>query len=158
LRPLTGRDQDCPVGSISLAKPLALGTSRAVWPSKLRGCGARRSDAWVAVVWSAAIRQPNLMFRSKHKQNASRGMASFEHVLLGDVAQDDCWRLIATSCDRGAVTAFWLQLPPGRNRCIPRCHQRHRSAKDVDGLHRTCGSPPADLPRLFAVHALGLHI
>src|SRR3984893_17754137 len=47
--------------------------------------------------------------RSKHKQTQAAGMASFEHVLPSDVAQDDLLALIAALNGDPAVHGILVQ-------------------------------------------------
>src|SRR3954470_3464340 len=49
--------------------------------------------------------------RSKHKQTQAAGMASFEHRLPADVAQDRVLALIATLNRDPAVHGILVQLP-----------------------------------------------
>jgi len=49
--------------------------------------------------------------RSKHKQTQAAGMASFEHVLPADVAQDQLLALIASLNRDPAVHGILVQLP-----------------------------------------------
>src|SRR3979490_321756 len=49
--------------------------------------------------------------RSKHKQTQAAGMASFEHVLPADVAQDDLLALIRKLNRDPAVHGILVQLP-----------------------------------------------
>ena len=49
--------------------------------------------------------------RSKHKQTKDAGMASFEHRLPANVAQDDLLALIATLNRDPAVHGILVQLP-----------------------------------------------
>src|SRR6202049_1721907 len=49
--------------------------------------------------------------RSKHKQTQEAGMASFEHVLPADVAQDDLLALIGALNRDPAVHGVLVQLP-----------------------------------------------
>ena len=49
--------------------------------------------------------------RSKHKQTQAAGMASFEHMLPADVAQDDLLALIAKLNRDPAVHGILVQLP-----------------------------------------------
>src|ERR1700730_3670805 len=49
--------------------------------------------------------------RSKHKQTQEAGMASFEHVLPADVAQDDLLALIGQLNRDSRVHGILVQLP-----------------------------------------------
>jgi methylenetetrahydrofolate dehydrogenase (NADP+)/methenyltetrahydrofolate cyclohydrolase len=73
--------------------------------------------------------------RSKHKQTQDAGMASFEHRLPADVAQDDLLALIAQLNRDGAVHGILVQLPLPKSINTEAIVNAIDPAKDVDGLH-----------------------
>src|ERR1700756_2301547 len=73
--------------------------------------------------------------RSKHKQTQEAGMASFEHKLPADVAQDDLLALIAKLNRDGAVHGILVQLPLPKHLHTETIINAIDPAKDVDGLH-----------------------
>jgi methylenetetrahydrofolate dehydrogenase (NADP+)/methenyltetrahydrofolate cyclohydrolase len=73
--------------------------------------------------------------RSKHKQTQDAGMASFEHRLPADVAQDDLLALIAQLNRDGAVHGILVQLPLPESINTEAIINAIDPAKDVDGLH-----------------------
>ena len=73
--------------------------------------------------------------RSKHKQTQAAGMASFEHKLPADVAQDKLLALIATLNRDPAVHGILVQLPLPRSLHAETIISHIDPAKDVDGLH-----------------------
>src|SRR3954469_24118521 len=73
--------------------------------------------------------------RSKHKQTQAAGMASFEHVLPADVAQDQLLALIATLNRDPAVHGILVQLPLPTSIHTETVINAIDPAKDVDGLH-----------------------
>jgi methylenetetrahydrofolate dehydrogenase (NADP+)/methenyltetrahydrofolate cyclohydrolase len=73
--------------------------------------------------------------RSKHKQTQDAGMASFEHRLPADVAQDDLLALIARLNRDGAVHGILVQLPLPKALDTEAVINAIDPAKDVDGLH-----------------------
>ena len=73
--------------------------------------------------------------RSKHKQTQAAGMASFEHKLPADVAQDELLALIATLNRDPAVHGILVQLPLPRSLHTETIIRHIDPAKDVDGLH-----------------------
>jgi methylenetetrahydrofolate dehydrogenase (NADP+)/methenyltetrahydrofolate cyclohydrolase len=73
--------------------------------------------------------------RSKHKQTQAAGMASFEHKLPADVAQDKLLALIATLNRDPAVHGILVQLPLPRSLHAETIINHIDPAKDVDGLH-----------------------
>jgi methylenetetrahydrofolate dehydrogenase (NADP+) / methenyltetrahydrofolate cyclohydrolase len=94
--------------------------------------------------------------RSKHKQTNAVGMASFEHVLPADVAQQELLTLIARLNRDPLVHGILVQLP------VPRLFDAERviaaidSAKDVDGLHpHNAGRLAGGLPALSPCKPLG---
>jgi methylenetetrahydrofolate dehydrogenase (NADP+) / methenyltetrahydrofolate cyclohydrolase len=73
--------------------------------------------------------------RSKHKQTQAVGMASFEHVLPPDIAQDEVLALIATLNRDPAVHGILVQLPLPKTLHSETIINAIDPAKDVDGLH-----------------------
>jgi methylenetetrahydrofolate dehydrogenase (NADP+)/methenyltetrahydrofolate cyclohydrolase len=73
--------------------------------------------------------------RSKHKQTQAAGMASFEHKLPADVAQDDLLTLIARLNRDPAVHGILVQLPLPKSLHTEKIINAIDPAKDVDGLH-----------------------
>jgi len=73
--------------------------------------------------------------RSKHKQTQAAGMASFEHVLPADVAQDELFALIARLNRDPAVHGILVQLPLPKSLDSEKIINAIDPAKDVDGLH-----------------------
>jgi methylenetetrahydrofolate dehydrogenase (NADP+)/methenyltetrahydrofolate cyclohydrolase len=73
--------------------------------------------------------------RSKHKQTQAAGMASFEHVLPADVAQDELLELIGKLNRDPAVHGILVQLPLPKSLDTEKIINAIDPAKDVDGLH-----------------------
>src|SRR5437660_1776403 len=73
--------------------------------------------------------------RSKHKQTQAAGMASFEHVLPADVAQDDLLALIGKLNRASDVHGILVQLPLPKSLHTETIIGAIDPAKDVDGLH-----------------------
>ncbi|HEX5231187.1 MAG TPA: bifunctional methylenetetrahydrofolate dehydrogenase/methenyltetrahydrofolate cyclohydrolase [Bradyrhizobium sp.] len=73
--------------------------------------------------------------RSKHRQTQAAGMASFEHVLPADVAQDEVLALIARLNRDPAVHGILVQLPLPKSLRTETVINAVDPAKDVDGLH-----------------------
>jgi len=73
--------------------------------------------------------------RSKHKQTQAAGMASFEHVLPADVAQNELLALIAKLNRDPAVHGILVQLPLPKSIHTETVINAVDPAKDVDGLH-----------------------
>ncbi|MGC2810597.1 MAG: bifunctional methylenetetrahydrofolate dehydrogenase/methenyltetrahydrofolate cyclohydrolase [Bradyrhizobium sp.] len=73
--------------------------------------------------------------RNKHKQTQAAGMASFEHVLPPDVAQDEVLALIARLNRDPAVHGILVQLPLPKSLHTETIVNAVDPAKDVDGLH-----------------------
>src|ERR1700733_2927220 len=69
--------------------------------------------------------------RSKHKQTQAAGMASFEHVLPADVAQDALFALIATLNRDPAVHGILVQLPLPKSLDTEKIINAIDPAKDV---------------------------
>ncbi|MGZ5877223.1 MAG: tetrahydrofolate dehydrogenase/cyclohydrolase catalytic domain-containing protein, partial [Bradyrhizobium sp.] len=73
--------------------------------------------------------------RNKHKQTQAAGMASFEHVLPADVAQNELLALIARLNRDPAVHGILVQLPLPKSLHTETIINAIDPAKDVDGLH-----------------------
>jgi len=73
--------------------------------------------------------------RSKHKQTQEAGMASFEHVLPAEIAQDDLLALIAKLNRDPRVHGILVQLPLPKSIHTETIINAIDPAKDVDGLH-----------------------
>jgi methylenetetrahydrofolate dehydrogenase (NADP+) / methenyltetrahydrofolate cyclohydrolase len=73
--------------------------------------------------------------RSKHTQTQTAGMASFEHRLPADVAQDDLLALIAKLNRDPSVHGILVQLPLPKSISTEIVINAIDPAKDVDGLH-----------------------
>src|SRR6202020_105416 len=73
--------------------------------------------------------------RSKHKLTQEAGMASFEHVLPEDVAQDQLLALIAKLNRDPSVHGILVQLPLPKSLHTETIINAIDPAKDVDGLH-----------------------
>jgi methylenetetrahydrofolate dehydrogenase (NADP+)/methenyltetrahydrofolate cyclohydrolase len=94
--------------------------------------------------------------RSKHKQTQAAGMASFEHVLPADVAQDQLLALIASLNRDSAVHGILVQLPLPKSLDTEKIINAIDPAKDVDGLHpNNAGRLAAGLPALSPCTPLG---
>jgi methylenetetrahydrofolate dehydrogenase (NADP+)/methenyltetrahydrofolate cyclohydrolase len=94
--------------------------------------------------------------RSKHKQTRAAGMASFEHVLPADVAQDQLLALIAKLNRDPAVHGILVQLPLPKSLDTEKVINAVDPAKDVDGLHPSnAGRLAAGLPALSPCTPLG---
>src|SRR5471030_1604658 len=65
----------------------------------------------LAVVLVGSDPASQVYVRSKHKQTQAAGMASFEHVLPADVAQDELLALIGKLNGDPAVHGILVQLP-----------------------------------------------
>jgi methylenetetrahydrofolate dehydrogenase (NADP+)/methenyltetrahydrofolate cyclohydrolase len=89
--------------------------------------------------------------RSKHTQTHAAGMASFEHRLPADVAQDDLLKLIDQLNRDAGVHGILVQLPLPKGLVTEAVIDAIDPAKDVDGLHphnagRLAGGFPALSP------------
>jgi methylenetetrahydrofolate dehydrogenase (NADP+)/methenyltetrahydrofolate cyclohydrolase len=94
--------------------------------------------------------------RSKHKQTQAAGMASFEHRLPADVAQDELLALIARLNRDPAVHGILVQLPLPKSLDTEKVINAIDPAKDVDGLHpNNAGRLAAGLPALSPCTPLG---
>jgi methylenetetrahydrofolate dehydrogenase (NADP+) / methenyltetrahydrofolate cyclohydrolase len=89
----------------------------------------------LAVVLVGSDPASQVYVRSKHKQTQAAGMASFEHVLPGDVAQSDLLALIAQLNRDPSVHGILVQLPLPKSLDTEIIINAIDPAKDVDGLH-----------------------
>src|SRR5467141_390331 len=89
----------------------------------------------LAVVLVGSDAASEIYVRSKHKQTQAAGMASFEHVLPADVAQNDLLALIAKLNHDPAVHGILVQLPLPKSVDTETIINAIDPAKDVDGLH-----------------------
>src|SRR5712671_1593662 len=89
----------------------------------------------LAVVLVGSDPASEVYVRSKHKQTQAAGMASFEHVLPADVAQDDLLAMIAKLNRDPAVHGILVQLPLPKSLPTETIIAAIDPAKDVDGLH-----------------------
>src|ERR1700694_4665675 len=89
----------------------------------------------LAVVLVGSDPASQVYVRSKHKQTQQAGMASFEHVLPGDVAQDELLALIAKLNRDSRVHGILVQLPLPKSLHTETVINAIDPGKDVDGLH-----------------------
>lgn len=89
----------------------------------------------LAVVLVGSDPASQVYVRSKHKQTQAAGMASFEHVLPADVAQDELLALIGTLNRDPSVHGILVQLPLPKSLDTEAIINAIDPAKDVDGLH-----------------------
>ncbi|GAC1502633.1 MAG: bifunctional methylenetetrahydrofolate dehydrogenase/methenyltetrahydrofolate cyclohydrolase [Bradyrhizobium sp.] len=89
----------------------------------------------LAVVLVGSDPASQVYVRSKHKQTQEAGMASFEHVLPADVAQDDLLALIGKLNGDSRVHGILVQLPLPKSLHTETIISAIDPAKDVDGLH-----------------------
>jgi len=89
----------------------------------------------LAVVLVGRDPASEIYVRSKHKQTQAAGMASFEHVLPADVAQNDLLALIAELNRDSSVHGILVQLPLPKSLQTEAIINAIDPAKDVDGLH-----------------------
>src|SRR3979490_3290951 len=89
----------------------------------------------LAVVLVGSDPASEVYVRSKHKQTQAAGMASFEHVLPADVAQNELLALIAKLNRDPAVHGILVQLPLPKSIHTGTVINAVDPAKDVDGLH-----------------------
>ncbi len=103
----------------------------------------------LAVVLVGSDPASQVYVRSKHKQTQAAGMASFEHVLPADVAQEELLALIGKLNRDPAVHGILVQLPLPKIAAYRDRHQRHRSRQGMSmGCTRTTpGGWPAASPR-----------
>src|SRR5580704_18250050 len=87
----------------------------------------------LAVVLVGSDPASQVYVRSKHKQTEAAGMASFQHVLPEDVAQDDLLALIASLNRDPAVHGILVQLPLPKSLHTETIINAIDPAKDVDG-------------------------
>lgn len=94
--------------------------------------------------------------RSKHTQTQAAGMASFEHRLPADVAQDELLAVIAKLNRDPAVHGILVQLPLPKGLETEAVINAIDPAKDVDGLHpHNAGRLAGGLPALSPCTPLG---
>ena len=89
----------------------------------------------LAVVLVGSDPASEIYVRNKHKQTQAAGMASFEHVLPVDVAQNDLLALIAKLNRDPTVHGILVQLPLPKSVDTKTIINAIDPAKDVDGLH-----------------------
>jgi methylenetetrahydrofolate dehydrogenase (NADP+)/methenyltetrahydrofolate cyclohydrolase len=89
----------------------------------------------LAVVLVGSDPASQVYVRSKHKQTQEASMASFEHVLPAEIAQDDLLALIAKLNRDPAVHGILVQLPLPKSLHTETIINAIDPAKDVDGLH-----------------------
>jgi len=89
----------------------------------------------LAVVLVGSDPASQVYVRSKHKQTQAAGMASFEHVFPGNVAQSDLLTLIAQLNRDPSVHGILVQLPLPKSLDTETIINAIDPAKDVDGLH-----------------------
>ncbi|HEV7636706.1 MAG TPA: bifunctional methylenetetrahydrofolate dehydrogenase/methenyltetrahydrofolate cyclohydrolase FolD [Bradyrhizobium sp.] len=89
----------------------------------------------LAVVLVGSDPASQVYVRSKHKQTQEAGMASFEHVLPADVAQNDLLTLIGKLNRDSSVHGILVQLPLPKSLHAETIINAIDPAKDVDGLH-----------------------
>src|ERR1700682_1057770 len=89
----------------------------------------------LAVVLVGSDPASQVYVRSKHKQTQEAGMASFEHVLPAEIAQDELLALIAQLNRDHAVNGHLVQLPLPKSLHTETIINAIDPAKDVDGLH-----------------------
>ena len=89
----------------------------------------------LAVVLVGSDPASQVYVRSKHKQTQAAGMASFEHVLPADVAQDELLALIDQLNRDPGVHGILVQLPLPKSLHTETIINAIDPAKDVDGLH-----------------------
>jgi methylenetetrahydrofolate dehydrogenase (NADP+)/methenyltetrahydrofolate cyclohydrolase len=98
-----------------------------------------KRDSWItpglAVVLVGSDPASQVYVRSKHKQTEEAGMASFQHVLPEDVAQDQLLALIAKLNRDASVHGILVQLPLPKSLHTETVINAIGPAKDVDGLH-----------------------
>src|ERR1700682_3050206 len=89
----------------------------------------------LAVVLGGSDPASQVYVRSKHKQTQAAGMASFEHVLPADVAQDELLALIGRLNRDPSGHGILVQLPLPKTLHTETIVNAVDPAKDVDGLH-----------------------
>ena len=112
----------------------------------------------LAVVLVGSDPASEVYVRSKHKQTQAAGMASFEHRLPEDVAQQDLLALIDRLNRDSSVHGILVQLPLPKSLRYGNHHQRHRSGQ---GCRRLASEQRRTsrrrICRAVAVHAARLH-
>jgi methylenetetrahydrofolate dehydrogenase (NADP+)/methenyltetrahydrofolate cyclohydrolase len=98
-----------------------------------------RRESWItpglAVVLVGSDPASQVYVRSKHKQTQDAGMASFQHFLPEDVAQDQLLALIEKLNRDASVHGILVQLPLPKSLHTETIINAVDPAKDVDGLH-----------------------
>lgn len=89
----------------------------------------------LAVVLVGSDPASEVYVRSKHKQTQEAGMASFEHVLPADVAQNDLIALVQKLNNDPTVHGILVQLPLPAHLDEERILSAISIEKDVDGFH-----------------------
>ena len=89
----------------------------------------------LAVVLVGSDPASQVYVRSKHRLTQEAGMASFEHVLPADVAQEELLALIARLNRDPLVHGILVQLPLPKSLNTEAVINAIDPAKDVDGLH-----------------------
>src|SRR6516165_8108427 len=89
----------------------------------------------LAVVLVGSDPASQVYVRTKHKLTEEAGMASFEHVLPADVAQDELLALIARLNRDPLVHGILVQLPLPKSLDTEAVINAIDPGKDVDGLH-----------------------
>jgi methylenetetrahydrofolate dehydrogenase (NADP+)/methenyltetrahydrofolate cyclohydrolase len=89
----------------------------------------------LAVVLVGSDPASQVYVRNKHKQTEAAGMASFQHFLPEDVAQDELLALIAKLNRDSSVHGILVQLPLPKSLHTETIVNAVDPAKDVDGLH-----------------------
>jgi|SRR5947209_2854480 len=118
--------------------------------------GAHALTPGLAVVLVGKDPASEVYVRNKHKQTQAAGMASFEHVLPADVAQDELLALVARLNRDPAVHGILVQLPLPKSLDTETVIAAIDPAKDVDGLHpNNAGRLAAGLPALSPCTPLG---
>jgi methylenetetrahydrofolate dehydrogenase (NADP+)/methenyltetrahydrofolate cyclohydrolase len=97
--------------------------------------GAHGLTPGLAVVLVGSDPASQVYVRSKHKQTQAAGMASFEHVLPADIAQDELLALIGQLNRDPRVHGILVQLPLPKSIATETVINAIDPAKDVDGLH-----------------------
>src|ERR1700720_1782324 len=97
--------------------------------------GEHRLTPGLAVVLVGSDPASQVYVRSKHKQTQAAGMASFEHVLPADAAQEEVLALIARLNGDPAVHGILVQVPLPKSLHTETIITAIDPAKDVDGLH-----------------------
>ena len=110
----------------------------------------------LAVVLVGSDPASEVYVRSKHKQTQAAGMASFEHRLPADVAQNDLLALVARLNADPTVHGILVQLPLPKGLDTDAVVNAIDPAKDVDGLHpNNAGRLAGGLPALSPCTPLG---